>query len=112
MKPKIMSIKEMFNDEECAGWIFYDKNWGLDYCWGGPSNDLGIENELPLNSEEDDTDKIYVEQKILIGDDKNHPNLYVYMGRSASGVELKDIPQDMWYDYTDLLSEIAASWGY
>lgn len=100
---KVISIKQMFNDDNCAGWIFYsgDEN----KCWGSNSNDLGLGNSLPLDDEEDNTDTMVLERKIEIPNGK-----YIYVGKSTGGLTIDDIPQEEIRTMDELVEEIKKDW--
>lgn len=100
---EVLSIKQMFNDDNCAGWIFYsgDEN----KCWGSNSNDLGLGNSLPLDDEEDNTDTMVLERKIEIPNGK-----YIYVGNFTDGLTIDDIPQEEIRTMDELVEEIKSAW--
>lgn len=100
---EVLSIKQMYNDDNCAGWIFYsgDEN----KCWGSNSNDLGLGEYFSLDDEEDDTDTMVLERKIEL------PNgLSIYVGKFTEGLTIDDIPKNEVKSMNELIKEIKSSW--
>lgn len=100
---EVLSIKQMYNDDNCAGWIFYsgDEN----KCWGGKSNDMGTAESLPSNDEEDFTDTMVLEKKIDL------PNgMYICVGKFTDGLTIDDIPEQEVKSMNEIIEEIKKGW--
>lgn len=99
---KVVSIFDMFNSDDCAGWIFHTG----DKCWGGNSNDLGLGDYFPLEDEEDFTDTMRIEEKIPLDN-----GLFIYYGTWANDLTADDIPEDEITTKEELINFIKGAWG-
>lgn len=100
---EVVSIKEMYKNSDCAGWIFYSGDESK--CVGNNSNDLGIGNELPLDDEADFSDKMIVEKKIKIENGK-----YIYVGKWADELTIDDVSFGEIKSMNECIKDIKASW--
>ena len=96
-----LSIKQMFNLDDCAGWIFHSGD--DNKCWGGNSNDLGLIDTV--TEDPDISDSMVVEEKLPIG-----KGLYIYVGKWANGITIDDIPEDEIQTKEELINQIKKGW--
>ena len=98
---KKLSIKEMFEIKDCAGWIFTDGDDSR--CYGSNSNDLGLIDIV--NEDPDITDTMRVKELIPLDDD-----FYIFVGKFANGLTIDDLPENEIETKQELIDQIKKSW--
>ena len=104
---KELTIKDMFNLKDCAGWIFHSGD--DNKCWGGNSNDLGLIDTV--TEDPDISDSMVVEELIPVNTPwRDHP-LYIYVGKWANDLTIDDIPEEEIQTRDGLIKDIEEAWG-